>query len=81
MKTRMIRWFCLLLSLLLTVSFIGCQEPQTEDPADKDNSANEKPNDEKTDEEKPNDKDETDDKQDAANDGVFNAKDYDPKKN
>ncbi len=81
MKTAMIKCLSLILALILTVSLIGCQKPQTDTPGGKDDLGDEsgdKPTDDK---DEAGDKEPSDDKDDAANDGVFNAKDYDPKKN
>lgn len=79
MKKTVIKFLSLVLVVLMTVSLIGCELFNQPDSDDKQGGENNKPTQENTNDS--NENTQSGNKEDAANDGVFNAKDYDPKKN
>ena len=70
MKTKTIRLLALVLAFVMTLCLFACKDPAQENPKD----------DPKDDPKEDQDKTDTEQTPDPSTDGVFNAKDYDPKK-
>ncbi|MBQ7398138.1 MAG: FKBP-type peptidyl-prolyl cis-trans isomerase [Clostridia bacterium] len=71
MKTKTIRLLALVLALVMTLCLFACKDPVKDDPKDEDSKDDPKEDQGTTD---------TEQTPDPSTDGVFNAKDYDPKK-